>query len=288
MNFEKRNDKGIESLVDAGSDIIGNATGAVIGWLFGGLEGAAIGSASVPLIKRALIEIGNDASERLLSERERMRMGGVLLYSADKIRKKLAAGSQPRDDGFFEKPSETHPACAELPFVDRPAAQEILEGILLVAQREYEQKKLPFLGNLYANIAFDSSIDRPYANFLLKIAENISFRQMCLLSLFSDSNKSYLEVRSLKSSAFPYTDMVLNSIFQEIFDLGSQGLLCRGYEPVGKASDFNIPRQVRIVGAGSDLCRLMELNEINKVNLEYIVNILFPPKSVHMGEYMQL
>jgi hypothetical protein len=117
----------------------------------------------------ALIEIGNDASERLLSERERMRMGGVMLYSADKIRKKLAAGSQPRDDGFFEKPSKTHPACAELPFVDRPAAQEILEGILLVAQREYEEKKLPFLGNLYANIAFDSSIDRPYANFLLKI-----------------------------------------------------------------------------------------------------------------------
>jgi hypothetical protein len=110
---------------------------------------------------------------------------------------------------------------------------------------------------------------------------------MCILSLFSDSNKSYLEARFFKSSAFPYTDMGLNSIFQEIFDLGSQGLLYREYEPVAKASDFNNPLQVRIVGAGSDLCRLMELNEIDKENLEYIVNILFPQKSVNLRRYMQ-
>jgi hypothetical protein len=288
MNFEKEANEGIESLIDAGSAIIGSAAGAVSGWLLGGPEGAALGSATGLLIKKVLIEIGNDASERLLSEREKMRMGGVMLYSADKIRKKLAMGCMPRDDAFWGKRNTMHSACAELPFVERPAAEEILEGILLAAQREYEEKKLPFLGNLYANIAFDSSIDRPNANFLLKIAENISFRQICILSLFSHTNRLYLEARHFESSAFPYADMKLNSIFQEIFDLGSQGLLYRDGEPVAKASDFNIPLQVRTVGAGADLCRLMELNGIDKEYLDDIINILFPQKLAKLDKYMQL
>jgi hypothetical protein len=38
---------------------------------------------------------------------------------------------------------------------DRGVAREILEGVLLAAQKERQEKKVTLYGNLYANIAFD-------------------------------------------------------------------------------------------------------------------------------------
>ena len=51
-------------------------------------------------------------------------------------------------------------------FNDRSFADEIIEGVLLAAQREYQEKKLPLYGNLLTNIAFRSDIDRVTANRL--------------------------------------------------------------------------------------------------------------------------
>jgi hypothetical protein len=65
----------------------------------------------------------------------------------------------------------------------------------MAAQREFEERKIIFLGNLVANIAFDDSITRPLANQLI----SISYRQMCIMSLFAQSanfcmrNKHILE-----------------------------------------------------------------------------------------------
>ena len=55
-----------------------------------------------------------------------------------------------------------------------------MEGIFFAAQRENEERKLPYLANLYANICFDDAISRPMANQLIKIAASISFRQLAI------------------------------------------------------------------------------------------------------------
>ncbi|VVB64521.1 Uncharacterised protein [uncultured archaeon] len=182
MNIKKEEDEGIKSLVKLGSEITGPALGAVIGGMLGGPGGAAIGGASGPLLTKEIIEIGNDIAERFLSDREKIRIGGVIIYAYDKIRKKWAAGEKLRDDGFFEQPSIGHPACAEIPIIERPPAEEVIEGILLAVQREHEENKLPFVGNLLANIFFDSEIDKTQIDLLIKFAQRISFRQMCILS----------------------------------------------------------------------------------------------------------
>jgi len=225
MNPNEEDVDGIKSLIEAGSEIAGSAAGAAIGFLLAGPAGAAIGGATIPLLTRGLIEIGNDINERFLSEREKIRIGGIITYAIIKYQKKLAAGEKLRDDGFFRPPLTEHPACAEIRITERPPAEEVIEGFLLAAQREHEEKKLPFLGSLLANICFDPSIDRSHANLLVKIGETISFRQMCILSIFSDPYRSQIRGRYSENIAFPKADNNLNSLFQEIFELGSQGLL---------------------------------------------------------------
>jgi hypothetical protein len=89
------------------------------------------------------------------------------------VQKKLADGLPLRQDNFFQETAN-----------DRATADEVVEGIVLAAQREYEERKLQFYGNLIANIAFHSEVNRTQANLFIRQAERMSYRQLCLWSLF--------------------------------------------------------------------------------------------------------
>ena len=52
------------------------------------------------------------------------------------------------------------------------------------AQREHEENKLKYYGNLVANIAFDKTISREQANQLVSLAQKLSYRQIKLLNLY--------------------------------------------------------------------------------------------------------
>lgn len=258
MNHDK--EEGTRSLIIAGSEIAGGAAGAAIGFFWGGPEGAAVGAASAHLFKRAIISIGDDISERFLSEREKMRIGGTISYATKRFEERLAVGDKLREDGFLKQPSTSHAACAEIPIIERPAAQEVLEGVLLVAQREHEEKKIPFLGNLLANFAFDSTIDKAQANLLIKIGEDLSFRQMCLLNLFYEDNTP---------TGRPNTDdQNVMSLSQELLALFSQELLfnTRG-GPTTKESTFLQPSAYILHGVGRMLHSLMELKGIDEADM---------------------
>ena len=222
-----------------------------------------LGAAAVPLLISGLEKIGNDVYMRFLSEQEQIRIGGVITYATIKIQKNLDAGGKLREDGFFEKPQQEQGACIEIPFVDRPAAEEILEGVLLAAQREHEEKKIRFLGNLLANIAFDSTIDKAQANLLIKIGEDISFRQMCLLNLFDEDN--------IPTGRPNTDDQNIMSLSQELLALFSQELIfnTRG-SPTTKESTFLQPSAYILHGVGIMLHSLMELKGIDKVDMDPI------------------
>ena len=53
---------------------------------------------------------------------------------------------------------------------------------MLVAQKEYEERKLQYIANLYANIAFDDSISCEMADKLLKISSELTYRQLIILA----------------------------------------------------------------------------------------------------------
>jgi hypothetical protein len=116
----------------------------------------------------------DDLAKRFLSPKEQQRVGAVASLAINTIRERRH-WEQIRDDGFFDHEGDT-PSPAE----------ELFEGVLLTAKQEYEQLKLPYLGNFYANLVFQTGVMRSEANYLLGLAESLTFTQLCMLGLLSE------------------------------------------------------------------------------------------------------
>lgn len=169
-NEEEKNSEIITEIIQTGSEVSGGVGGAIIGGLIAGPPGAIIGSAAGPIISRLFAKAGKEIKERVLGNREEIRIAKTYGTGWNKIKSRIEKGDKLRTDGFFNHDE-----------VQRSAADEILEGVLRSAQSEYEEKKIPFYGNLLANISFDSTINRDKANLFLNIAQNSSYRQLCIL-----------------------------------------------------------------------------------------------------------
>ena len=171
------NKKTIKDLVSLSSNVGGSVTGAFLGFLVGGPPGALVGAALGPIAGEAIKKVGNEIANRLLSQREKFRVGVAIDYTAQKFDENLKAKMLIRDDDFFKSNGE------------RSTADEIIEGVLLTAQREYQEKKLRFHGNLLANIVFHPEIDKAQANMLIRLSERLSYRQLCFLAIFGHKEK---------------------------------------------------------------------------------------------------
>ncbi len=193
-------------LIETGSDIAGAAAGGALG-LLGGPIGVAAGAVGGVVVTRTLKRVGAEIHDRVLASRQQTRAGATLAVAGDRIRVRLENAEQPRQDGFFESDGSR-----------RTAAEELLEGTLLTAADAYEEGKVPLLGRLYANLAFDESVSPAHANYLLRLADRLTFRQLRYVQLFgtysSDSALIDLDVARAEGDWQPAPDVVaeLNEI----------------------------------------------------------------------------
>lgn len=167
-------DQKVVALIKHGGGIAGGATGGVIGFLTGGPIGAMIGGGLGAAIQHAAV----DVAERVLSHREKMRVGATMAYAVELIRERADRGDKPREDGFF-RPDQT----------GRSKAEEIFEGALLKMKSEHEEQKARFYGHLFANVSFDATCSPSEANYLLHLMDGLTYTQLCLVSLFSDAQR---------------------------------------------------------------------------------------------------
>lgn len=241
-------DKIINNAADLGADVIGEATGAVVGAVVGGVPGAAAGAVAGNVVGRVMKSIGEEIKARLLSKKEAERIETVLDKAKQKVENNLNAGKQIRTDGFFDEGID-----------QRSAAEEILEGTLVNAQKEYEEKKLPYMANLYANLAFDSEIGRAEANQLLKIASEITFRQLEILNVIGKFQLSANKVSDpRRKESYNSVSGVKNvSIASEIYDLYLRSLVF-SQGAILDAAGIN-PSKLTLSGYGAFLFNLMEL-----------------------------
>lgn len=123
-----------KTLIDNVGEYAGSAAGAVAGGLIGaaigGPEGAAAGSVAATAIEHMFQNMGSEIKKRTLAPLEEQRVGTVYAKAKELIEEKIAQGKTPRNDNFFIKDSNS-----------RPASEELLEGTLLAAQREHEEKR---------------------------------------------------------------------------------------------------------------------------------------------------
>ncbi|CAG1020194.1 hypothetical protein DOJK_00162 [Patescibacteria group bacterium] len=259
-NSENDRKEDIEELIAIGSDIAGGAAGGAIGFFTAGSVGAVLGGITGPLLSFTFRRLANEIKHRLLGKREEVRIGATIAFAAKKIQENIANGLQVRQDGFFQRQH-----------TERAAAEEILEGVLLAAQREHQEKKLLFYGNLVANIAFHPEIDRAEANLLIRLGEQVSYRQMCLLALFMRLDTSNLRQEDYRSNGNVGTARV--ALLQEIYALYLQGMLNASGVALLSLADIK-PSKIKIQGTGTTLYELMELWKVDMQDIVGIIELL--------------
>lgn len=225
LNMSRRSADGsenqTEAFIETGADIAGGATSTAIGFLIGDAGGAVASAAASPLLSRVFRSVAGDFVHRYLSAREKTRTSGVLALAVAEIDKRMRLGYELRHDDFFTgTPGK------------RSIAEEIAEGVLLAAQRENQEAKIPFLAHLLANTAFRHDIDRATANRLIDLAETLSYRQFCLLAnvvqRVSDSPDGTSRFRVMMGQALDELDRVSPSVLtavDEVKDLEKRGLV---------------------------------------------------------------
>ncbi|MEX2622954.1 MAG: hypothetical protein WD651_04450 [Acidimicrobiia bacterium] len=237
----------LEELLKTGAEVAGATAGAAIG-LVGGPAGVLAGAASGPLVGRALLHVAQELRSRFLGHREEVRIGATLAYAIDTIESRRAQGERLREDGFFDSDSQS-----------RNDAEEVVEATLLAAQREPQEKKLKYLGRLLGNLAFEESIDRSQANLLIRMAEQLSYRQLLLLQLFLQPGSVTRDNDFRGQGAQLSNDLVY--VLAEIHDLYLRGLVNNGGEVAFGLTGL-IPARVETQGIGRHLIVLMGLNTV--------------------------
>ena len=241
--------KAIDTVTELGGSAAGAAVGAVIGTAVAGPLGAAGGALAGTVLEKGFQLVGNEIKRRTLSPREEKRVGTVYTYANQKINSNILAGKIIRKDSFFKAIGD-----------ERSSNEEILEGVLLAAQKEYEEKKLKYLGNLYANLPFNHTVDSRMANMLIKIASELTYRQYVILYVVNMFQSPACNAVVRKEPYESLSGFKTMTIATEVYDLYRRTLI-HSSEALLDAAAIN-PSKLTLVGYGSLMFELMELNEI--------------------------
>ncbi|MGI2110723.1 hypothetical protein ACRN9C_15150 [Shewanella frigidimarina] len=162
----------VPAFIQKGSEIAGGATGAALGFLAGGPVGAAVGGATGTIITLTG-EVIADFVERTLSHRETVRAAGSVSLSLKKIQERIDLGSEPRDDDFFR-----------MRIGYRPKAEDLFEAMMIKSKNQYEEHKVHFYANLFANACFDEGLSTDTVSWFMLVIDKLTFSHIETLNEF--------------------------------------------------------------------------------------------------------
>jgi hypothetical protein len=251
------NNETIKNIIETGSEISGGIGGAVIGGLVAGPAGLIVGGVSGPIITRIFKSLGEEVRKRTIGKREAIRIGAIYAFAINKITENEAGGLSLRTDSFFNEFNN-----------NRSSSEEVLEGVVISSQREFEEKKIKYMGNLYANICFKSEVSKEHANQLIRMADNLSYRQFCILQLM---NERYLDSQQFNFKVRVFEKWQIDSIdiIAEIRDLQQRGLLHipTTFDGGDNSAPINLDR-LSITKSGLHFCDMLSLETIEKEILD--------------------
>ena len=243
-----------EKVLDAGGEAAGSLVGVGVGLAIGGPIGAVVGALAGP-VSSAFFKQAAQVAKRQLSETEIRRAGAVLAVAAAELKIKLDAGASVRTDGFFDKVAD-----------NRSAASEVIEAVVRAAESDPEERKLHYLGYLFANLAITDSVTRETANRIISIARRLSFSELRFLALFhvaSTSENKFNLAESLPEASGNYNAPEASeaaAVIDPIWSLYSQHMLIGRGRSLGMSGIK--PNELRSFGVGRQLAVLMELNRM--------------------------
>ena len=210
---------------------------------------------------RVLNYVGNEVVDRVLGPRERKRLGAVVSVIARDIHARTIRGEKVRNDGFFDTGQNK-----------RSDAEEVAESVLLKCQREPEEKKIQFMGRFFSNVAFHPEVSAEMAHQLAKHAEQMTYRQFCLLNIAKfDNHRLRLREGDYRNHG-PFS-VELQQVLYECLDLYNRGFVNFGGEVAFGPTDIK-PRAMKTQGLGMHLATLLNVEFIPEAALVAILDQL--------------
>lgn len=257
----------LTNFLEAGSEIAGSVVGTAVGLVTAGPAGAIAGAALGPVATRVISRTCIELHDRILGYRERVRAGAAAVFAIAGIKERLKNGQRLREDGFFD---------AE---VSRSSADEVLEGVMLKSRNDHQEKKVRFYANILINAAFDPMASPGAINHVLSLSDRLTYRQLCLLNLFSDQqliplrdndyrNLGPLDIQEETRAIIPEA----YAMYQDnlIFYQRDKGQLAR----VGFTIDSLHPSRMRRTGLGQRVYRHMGLENLPHEDLVEVSALL--------------
>jgi hypothetical protein len=161
------------------------------------------------------LHVGAEIEKRLLAPRQEKRIAEAYDYLSKGVEAHLESGDALRDD--FYGSTE-----------DGGMAGELLEGVLLTAADAWEQRKVPYIGRLFAEMSFEPSVNVADANYLLRLADQLTYRQLQLQAFLHrvDSLDTAEMVGFIMDDATPHRlNKATDALQAEMEDLCSLGLV---------------------------------------------------------------
>lgn len=196
-----------EALIEDGGDVVGAIAGTAIGAI-GGPLGMVAGAVVGVGVARAVKRVGSEVHERVLAPRQRERAGLALAVAVGKLGEQH--GEPPRSDGFFDESAEG----------GRSDAEELLEGVLLRAMDAYQERKVPYMGKFFAAVARRTDISPAYAHVLLRIVDEMTYRQFVALAYLAENlgSQEVLDLGVAREEGGPWT--LPDGFDRELSELG--------------------------------------------------------------------
>ncbi|MEB6481051.1 hypothetical protein [Acinetobacter vivianii] len=144
---------------------------------------------SIGVVMSTVGETIADTLDRNMSQQEVIRTNKTYIYFVEKLERNLNQGHQIRNDDFFRSPVGY-----------RKPAEELFEGMLVKARNQYEEAKIEFFSNLYANGCVDLELSPQMISLFILILDRLSFNHLDLLNRFE-----ILGQESLWQANDPYT-----------------------------------------------------------------------------------
>ena len=253
---EKNDD--LRQLINQITEMFGRGVGAIVSVSLGppgDPGGAAIGAIAGKTIENFIIKGGKEFSARLLSQREEERVVDAIAIATAEIYRRLQNGESHRKDGFFDEKQ-----------TGRSDAAEVAESVLLKTQREPEEKKIPYMGYLLASIAFEPKINVQMAHQLSKTAEQLTYRQLCILKLCAVKDNFGLRDNNYRECTYLKKD--LYEVLYECADLHNKEYIHSGLDTITFESNVLsrlrsiVPSNMAFHTIGDYLYNLMKLSQI--------------------------
>ncbi|RBY89154.1 hypothetical protein DQ244_15470 [Blastococcus sp. TBT05-19] len=234
---------GGRALIESGTPVAGSMSQAAATVVF---EPAAARVQVNPRFAGALRTVADDVAE--LTGRERVRAGAALAFAVEYAATVHRNGRAVRTDRFFTpRPGS------------RPLVEELAESVVAAARRSTDERRVRHLGYLLAEVAVSPDIDAELVGRGLRLAEELSWRQLALLAAVGRRERVPLPMSPLEDDPRGWTAWGAS---EDVADLQRSGLLDpppAQPRPGGAALPRLRPADLRLTRRGVLVHRLLVL-----------------------------